>query len=135
MNTVRQRMETHPEHAATDLDLLSNCVQALFDCAQSCTFCADACLAEEDVGPLLGCIRLNQDCADICLATGRMLSRQRHPDWQLLRGALELTAKACDACGSECNRHSPRHRHCQLCFEACNATQEACNSLLVQLRS
>lgn len=135
MHSVRQRMKTHPESAATDLDLLSRAIEALFDCAQSCTFCADACLAEETVGPLLSCIRLNQDCADVCIATGKMLSRQRHPDWQLLRGALELAAKACDACGSECNRHSAQHRHCQLCFEACNEAQGACNALLAELRS
>lgn len=135
MNSVRQRMESHPEHTATDLDLLSDCIQALFDCAQSCTLCADACLSEENIRPLLGCIRLNQDCADVCLTTGRMLSRQRHPDWQLLRAALELASKACDACGSECNRHSSHHKHCLLCFEMCNRTQGACNALLTELRS
>jgi hypothetical protein len=135
MNSVQQRMQTHPESAATDIRLLSECIEALFDCAQSCTFCADACLAEEDVGPLLDCIRLNQDCADVCIMAGKLLSRQRHPDWQLLRGAVELAARACGSCGGECDLHSQHHDHCKLCAEACNAAQGACNALLVQLRS
>jgi hypothetical protein len=42
--------------------------------------CADACLGEEKVEMLRRCIRLNLDCADVCNATGRMLSRQQEPD-------------------------------------------------------
>jgi len=133
MNAVQQRLHAHRENAATDLALLSNCIQALFDCAQACTSCADACLAEDDIGHLRACIRLNQDCADVCLATGRLLSRQHEPDWWLLRGALELAAKATDACGTECSRHASMHDHCRLCADVCSATQGACNQLLVEL--
>jgi hypothetical protein len=135
MNAVQQRLQTHRENAATDLALLGSCIQALFDCVQACTVCADACLAEDDVDLLRVCIRLDLDCADVCLATGRLLSRQHEPDWQLLRGALELAAKATDACANECNRHAQRHAHCRLCAQACATAQEACNRLLIELNS
>jgi hypothetical protein len=135
MNAVLQRMRTHPENAATDIELLSRCIEALLDCAQSCTFCADACLAEESLERLRNCVRLNLDCADVCVMTANMLSRQHSPNWELLRGAIELAAKATDACGSECNRHASMHEYCKLCAEACSAAQGACNALLTQLRS
>lgn len=132
---IRQRMAAHPENTATDIDRLSDCIQALFDCAQSCTLCADACLVEADIGQLRACARFSQDCADVCLMAGRLVTRQGHPDWQLLRGALELAAKACDTCASECERHGSHHRHCALCAAACRSTQAACNALLAELQS
>jgi hypothetical protein len=135
MTAVLQRMRTHPENAATDIELLSRSIEALLDCAQSCTFCADACLAEENLERLRNCIRLNLDCADVCSTAAKMLSRQHSPNWELLRGGIELAGKAADACGSECNRHASMHEHCKLCYEACSAAQEACNALLTQLRS
>lgn len=46
---------------------LVDCVE----CAEVCTACADACSAEGDPKMLVRCIRLNLDCADLCLATAR----------------------------------------------------------------
>jgi hypothetical protein len=135
MNTVRQRMEAHPESTATDLGRLSDCIQALTDCAQSCTLCADACLAEDKLAQLRACIRLNQNCADVCWMAASLATRQGHPDWQLLRGAVELATKACDACAAECELRASHHRHCQLCADACRTTQAACDALLAELRS
>jgi len=61
---------------------------------------------------LIRCIRLNLDCADVCDATGRLISRQTEPDWGLLRAQLQACVAACQICGAECERHAGRH--CQL---------------------
>ena len=45
-----------------------------FRCAQTCTACADACLSEDSVADLRYCIRTDLDCADICAATGTVLT-------------------------------------------------------------
>ena len=37
--------------------------------------CADDCLSEDDHADLVRCIRLDLDCADVCDATGRILTR------------------------------------------------------------
>lgn len=48
-----------------------------FDCVQSCTACANACLGEDYVAVLRRCISTNLGCADVvCASTGRILSRQ-----------------------------------------------------------
>jgi hypothetical protein len=65
------------------------CIEACYDCAQSCTACADACLGEEDPKLLARCIRLNLDCANICDATGKILSRQTAFKPQMARAALQ----------------------------------------------
>lgn len=134
MNAVEQRLQAHPENAATDIHLLGTAIEHLYDASQSCTVCSDACLAEDDHDRLLGVVRLGQDCADVCLATGRMLSRQHKPNWELLRGALELAARTLDAAGSEANRHAPAYESCRRMMEDCNAAQGACNELLIRLR-
>jgi hypothetical protein len=91
-------------------------------------------MVEGDVGALLRCIRLDLDCADVCGATGRIVSRQTATDLQLLRAALEACARACQLCGDECERHG-RHgmEHCAVCAQACRRCEQACRGLLSAL--
>jgi hypothetical protein len=127
---ARQMLETHPRKPVADADVLVACIEACHACAQSCTACADACLGEQEIGMLIRCIRLNQDCEDICAITGAMLSRQTEPDWHLMRRQLEACAMSCRICGDECGRHGDRHAHCRICAEACRACEEACNRMI-----
>ena len=93
MHHVTQMLETHPH--ATANEALARSIGECFACAITCTSCADACLAEEDVKELVRCIRLNLDCADVCDATGRTLTRQTSSEPRLARSMLEACAQAC----------------------------------------
>jgi hypothetical protein len=128
--TVRELIKTHPHPASVDRDALVGCIDDCFDCAATCTACADACLGEDDVQEFVRCIRLCLDCADACEATGRILTRQTEPDVGVLRGAIEACATACRACGDECERHAGDHEHCRLCAAACRRCEQSCNDLL-----
>ena len=64
--TVREIIERHPRPVSLDRELLLRCIDDCFDCAATCTACADACLGEPGVPELVRCVRLNLDCADIC---------------------------------------------------------------------
>ena len=130
MDTIKNMIDTHPHSAGVDTDALVRCITACFECEQSCTSCADACLAEDMVKDLRHCIRLNLDCADICEVTGRMMLRQTEPDWEVLRAQLESCMRACRACGEECSRHGSEHEHCRVCAESCRRCEEACQELL-----
>lgn len=44
--------------------------------------------------------RTNLDCADVCDATGRVLSRHTDYDANITRAVLEACAAACKACGT-----------------------------------
>lgn len=131
MGHIEQMLKTHPGHSTGfDSKALMACIQACFDCAQTCVACADACLAEEKVDVLRRCIRLNQDCADICDVTGRSLTRQTGFDQSVARAFLQACMVACRACADECDKHASMHAHCKECADACRKCEAACSDLL-----
>jgi hypothetical protein len=75
------------------------------------------------------CIRLNQDCAEICGAVARMLSRPGHQDRATLDGLLEACVRACRACAEECEGHADHMEHCRVCAESCRACGKACEAM------
>jgi hypothetical protein len=127
--TLQDMIKSHPQAPSVDRDALLRCVEACLDCGASCTSCADADLAEDDVREMVHCIRLCLDCADACNATARIVTRQTAPDLRLLRAMVEACAAACQACGDECERHASHHDHCRICAEVCGRCQQACNDL------
>jgi hypothetical protein len=133
MSSTMQMLETYPKSINLDRSLLAACVDACFDCAQACTACADACLGEDTVADLVTCIRTDLDCADICDATGRVLSRHTGYDANLTRATLEACAQACATCAQECERHAGMHEHCRVCAEACRRCEQACRDLLAAI--
>lgn len=132
---VSEMLETNPTRPTLQADRLARCIEACFDCAQTCTACADACLGEQDIDPLRTCIRLDLDCTDVCLTTGRMLSRQHHVDARLFHAQLEACLAACEVCGDECAKHAEHYEHCRVCAEACRDCARACRDALDSLRS
>lgn len=127
-------INSHPSASFSNTDTLVECIEACYECAQACTACADACLGEEEVQELARCIRLNLDCADICETTGRILSRQTEPDWNLVRSQIESLRQAVKVCGDECEQHADRHDHCITCMEACRRCEESCERVLSELQ-
>ena len=80
---------------------------------------------------LLRCIRLDLDCADLCLATGKVLSRQAAGEPTLARALVQACAEACHLCGNECARHGEHGmEHCRVCAEACHRCELACRALI-----
>lgn len=135
MNRVHEMLQSHPRSASVDASMLADTISALHSCVQACTSCADACLAEEMVGELVRCIRLNLDCADVCHTTAELLSRQTEPDWTLVAEQLTACATACRVCGDECQRHAEMHEHCRICADACRHCEKMCNQLLAAIPS
>jgi len=132
MSITQDMVDTYPGNLAPlPLGLFVQCIDACLACGQGCTACADACLAEEELERLTRCIRLNLDCADICAATARVLSRQTDTDLRVTIAQLRACAAACEISAIECESH--RHTHCQTCAEACRRCQKACEELLAAL--
>ena len=134
MTQASAMLETYPaDLGGIDRQALGRAIEECFSCSQACTACADACLSEPDVAMLVTCIRENLDCADICDATGRVLSRHPGYDANVTRAMLEACVAACMSCGDACQRHAERYEHCRICAEACYRCEEACRELLVSL--
>ena len=111
---------------------LVECIEACFDCAQTCTSCADASLAEEMVEHMRRCVTMCLNCSDVCATTGRIVTRQTEPEPAMVRAALGACAEACRVCAEECEHHATEMdmEHCRVCAEACRRCEEACNGAL-----
>jgi hypothetical protein len=133
MSHAQEMLETHPRALGVEIGVLAACIDLCFDCAQSCTACADADLGEPDVDTLIACISLCRNCSDICTSTGRVLSRQTEFVPELARVVLQACIEACRRCGAECERHAHHHEHCRICAETCRRCERACGDALSAL--
>ena len=129
---VQEMISTHPQVRGAVNDALIRCIEASYDCAQTCTVCADACLGEDMVKDLTQCIRLNLDCADVCAATGQIASRRTGTNELTIRNMIETCAEACRLCGDECEKHA-HMEHCRICADSCRLCEQACRSAAVTI--
>jgi hypothetical protein len=127
---TKEMIAAHPDVHGNVNQSLIDAIDAAYSCAQTCTSCADACLAEEMVAQLRQCIRLNLDCADVCGTTATVGSRRTGSNEEVIRKMLDACIAACRLCGDECHRHASEHEHCRLCAEACRRCQTACQTAL-----
>jgi len=121
---------THPDVKGDVNDALIAAIDDMYACAQTCTSCADACLAEPMVTDLRQCIRLNLDCAAVCAATATLANRRTGSNEAVIRKMLDACLTACRACGDECQRHASMHEHCRICADACRTCDRACQQAL-----
>jgi hypothetical protein len=133
MTQALAMIKTTPADTGLGAEVRAACIDACIECAQTCTACADACLAEDMVADLRRCIRTDLDCADICEATGRVLSRQTAYDPSITRAIVEACLTACRACGEECRGHAEMHEHCRVCADQCERCAEACEAVLAAI--
>jgi hypothetical protein len=131
--TVHEVIDHHPREIALDRELLLRCIDDCFDCAATCTSCADADLGEPDVREMVRCIRLCLDCADLCTAVGKIVTRQTEIDLGVVRAAVDACAVACRACADECERHAAHHEHCRICAAVCRRCEQSCRDLVAAI--
>lgn len=127
---TQEMISKHPDVRGNVNKALIEAIEEAYACAQACTSCADACLAEEMVAELRQCIRLNLDCADVCAATATLATRRTGSNEEVIRKVLEACITACRLCGEECQRHASMHEHCRICADSCQRCEAACQSAL-----
>lgn len=136
MKNLETMLSSHPRADRQHVADYAEIVQNLADCGVACTACADACLAETGgAEKLRKCIRTNLDCAEVCAATMRLVTRQTETPNELLHAQLHACVLACQLCADECALHAEHHEHCRLCAETCRQCQERCNHLLGEISS
>ena len=123
---VQEMITTHPQERGQTGAALIRCIEECYDCAQTCTACADACLGETMVQQMTQCIRTCLDCADVCEATGKLAVRRTGSNEAVLKEMLEVCARICDSCAAECEKHD--HEHCRLCAQMCRECAEDCRN-------
>jgi hypothetical protein len=108
---------------------LVGAIDALRDCEQVSNACA---MAMVEAGGMVLEVRRALDCADLCEAAERVLSRAQAPDPAVIAAVVEAAAVACEASAAACGAHSDHHSHCRLhsasarrCADALRALQKA----------
>ncbi|MDP9496116.1 MAG: four-helix bundle copper-binding protein [Actinomycetota bacterium] len=129
-------LQTYPSEMNLDTTQLAAVIDAVAACSQACTACADACLSEsaQMLPHLVKCIRDNLDCADVCAATARVLSRHTGYDANLTQMQVQAALQAVQTCGASCGEHAEMHEHCRVCAQACRHAEQALVGLLGQLQ-
>ena len=127
--TIEHMLSSTPNRASVDGETLAACLRACAECEIACRSCADACLGEPEIDPLRRCIRLNLDCAALCAATIDIASRTYAVDAAFLTAELELCARICEMCATECEKHQ-HHEHCKVCAGACRGCADACRAAI-----
>ena len=130
MSYARQLLNAYPRTLKVEAGVLTATIDALNECGQACVADADDDLSEPNVTEMVKCIRLCLDCADVCTATVRVVSRQLENDANVTRSLLEACVSSCKSCRQECERHAEMHEHCRVCAEACRRCEDACGDLL-----
>jgi hypothetical protein len=123
------------DHSSGVLDpqAFAMCIDAAFKAAQACMACSDICLAVEDTRLLIKCVRLNGDCADLCVATAWMLSREPHPDRDTMQKQIESCTRVCQETAAECERLATIYPHAKVCAAACKRCVASCLDALRQI--
>lgn len=122
--SLAKMISLHPDVQGNLNELLATAARHSMFCANMCTSCADACSAEKM--DMRQCIRVCSDCADICGATAKLSVRRTGQNVEMLKTMLEVCAKACESCATECEKH--QHDHCRLCAEMCRECARDCNA-------
>jgi hypothetical protein len=122
--SIRKMIGLHPMVGGHVNQPLVDAVHHAMYCAKMCLSCADASAAERE--DMRECIRMCLDCADICETTANLGLRRTGSNHQILVETLQLCARACDACATECERHE--HEHCRLCAQMCRECAEDCRN-------
>jgi hypothetical protein len=128
-------LEAHPYKQTVEeyMDELVTAIHETSKCSKACVICADACLGEKDT-MLTACIRMNNDCADICCVTSNLLSRLTETPMNVVRSQLQTCILACQECSAECNKHVDQYEHCRICTDICSQCAQACNDLLTAMQ-
>ncbi len=130
MTVTREMLDAAPVPIELGAEAVAAAIDACLVCAQACTSCSNSSLAEPDVADMRRCIALCTDCADLCVAMMRTLSRPFESDHPATHRLLSACVRACENSAGECERHAAHHHHCAICLRTCRACLHACNALL-----
>lgn len=90
---------------------LAAAIDALRDCEQTSNACA---MAMVEAGGMVVEVHRALDCADVCEAAERVLSRGAAADPRTVAAVVEAGVVACETSAAACGAHADHHTHCRL---------------------
>jgi hypothetical protein len=120
---TRKMMESAGGTASAEL---TAAIDALEDCEKASNACA---MAMVEGGGMTAEVHRALDCADVCDATERVLSRSQAPDAKVVSAVVGAAIAACDASAAACGAHAAHHDHCRLHSASAKACAGALRAL------
>lgn len=130
MTIATQMLQARPDERSVDHAVLGEAIDSLSEAVVATTNCADSCLVVEP--PVIECVQVCSDAADVAAATARVLSRTG-PTVEGSRRLVDAAAMILSECADECERHADHHSHCRLCAEACRRAQRSLGHLQTEI--
>jgi hypothetical protein len=112
--------------ARVQRDVPLECIEACALCEFACLACAEACLSGVELEKLGTCVRLNLDCAEICLATRTLVAEALLFAPRLVHAQLMVCARLCASCEAECRRLGVPRDFFSVCARACAHCETLC---------
>jgi hypothetical protein len=137
MSLVEKLLDAYPAETGMPPRLLGKAVDKLYECAGVCLTCADAAAAEQDPEKIvmsIKCVRLDNDCADLCTVTARILARQTGYDAPTTMAVIEATRTVLRA-SADAAEEFQEIPYFGLSAKACRETDKLLKQLVQQMGS
>ncbi|MFJ8467800.1 Rho termination factor N-terminal domain-containing protein [Streptomyces swartbergensis] len=137
MSLVEKLLDAYPAETGMPPRLLGEAVDKLYECAGVCLTCADAAAAEQDPEKIvmsIKCVRLDNDCADLCTVAARILARQTGYDAPTTMAVIEATRTVLRA-SADAAEEFKEIPYFGLSAKACRETEKLLEKLVDQMNS
>ncbi|GAB2860542.1 hypothetical protein GCM10027074_29720 [Streptomyces deserti] len=137
MSLVEKLLDAYPAETGMPPRLLGEAVDKLYECAGVCLTCADAAAAEQDPEKIvmsIKCVRLDNDCADLCTVAARILARQTGYDAPTTMAVIEATRTVLRA-SADAAEEFEEIPYFGLSAKACRETEKLLEKLVDQMNS
>jgi hypothetical protein len=137
MSLVEKLLDAYPAETGMPPRLLGDAVDKLYECAGVCLTCADAAAAEQDPEKIvmsIKCVRLDNDCADLCTVAARILARQTGYDAPTTMAVIEATRTVLRA-SADAGEEFKGTPHFDLSAKACRETERLLGELAEKMSS
>lgn len=97
------------------------CIDACADCIVACKDASTEDLKEDDIEMMSRSIKLDHDCAAICILAMQSMAS----DSEFVKQICKLCVEVCTICADECDKYDYME-HCKICAEACRKCAIEC---------
>ncbi|MFD5127605.1 Rho termination factor N-terminal domain-containing protein [Streptomyces olindensis] len=130
-------LDAYPAETGMPPRILGEALDKLYECAGVCLTCADAAAAEQDPEKIvmsIKCVRLDNDCADLCTVAARILARQTGYDAPATMAIIEATRTVLRA-SADAAEEIKGTPYFELSARACRETERLLGQLVEQMGS
>lgn len=106
------------------LQKYQNCIDACADNIVACKNCATEDLKEDDIEMMSRAIKLNHDCAAICISAMQAMASES----EFIKQICALCAEICVTCADENSKYSYMEQN-KICEEACRKCATECEKI------